>query len=35
MFDGTPSTTQPIALPWLSPHVVKLKIFPIELEVIF
>jgi hypothetical protein len=25
---GTPSTTQPIALPWLSPQVVNLNIFP-------
>ena len=31
-FEGTPSITQPIALPWLSPHVVKVKFFPIEFE---
>src|ERR1700681_986312 len=26
--EGVPSTTQPIAGPWLSPHVVKRKIVP-------
>jgi hypothetical protein len=28
MRDGVPSTTQPIAGPWLSPQVVKRKIVP-------
>jgi hypothetical protein len=32
MLDGTPSITQPIALPWLSPHVEKENNLPIEFD---
>jgi hypothetical protein len=32
--DGTPTITTPTALPWLSPNVVILKIFPNEFPAI-